>query len=391
MALRNAARNPTRSTLVVGLMSAACFLIVAVSAFRIERGEQTPTLTSGNGGFSLVAESDQPILQNLNAPDGRNAIGIPPQDSETLSHATIIGLRVRSGDDASCLNLYQPRQPRFLGLPNRFIERGGFAWADKPHGCDNPWLLLKNDLKRDADGVARVPVILEKNTANYALHLWGGLGEPFEVPDGHGGRVRLEVAALLADSLFQGDLLISEQAFLTLFPDVSGYRFFVAETPPDRTDAVRRILDRDLGNFGLSAETTDQRLAAFLAVQNTYLSTFQSLGGLGLLLGTIGLAAVQLRNVLERRGELAVLRAVGFRRRTLARLVLLENAVLLIAGVLIGLLAALLSVLPQWFGRGTTIPWTSLAVTLTAVLLTGLIAGGAAVRAATRLQRIRCD
>ena len=51
------------------------------------------------------------------------------------------------------------------------------------------------------------------------------------------------------------------------------------------------------------------RIAAFHRVENTYLSTFQSLGALGLLLGTAGLAAVLLRNVLERRRELALLRA----------------------------------------------------------------------------------
>ena len=55
------------------------------------------------------------------------------------------------------------------------------------------------------------------------------------------------------------------------------------------------------------------------------LGTFQVLGGLGLLLGSVGLGVVVLRNVLERRGELAVLLAVGFRKRTLQRLLLIEN------------------------------------------------------------------
>ena len=76
-------------------------------------------------------------------------------------------------------------------------------------------------------------------------------------------------------------------------------------------------------------------------MQNTYLATFQSLGGLGLLLGTIGLAVVQWRNVLERRGELALLRAAGFPARMLAILVALENVLLLLLGLGVGLLAAL--------------------------------------------------
>jgi len=116
-------------------------------------------------------------------------------------------------------------------------------------------------------------------------------------------------------------------------------------------------------------------------VQNTYLSTFQSLGGLGLVLGTFGLAAVQLRNVLERRGELALLRAVGFPRRRLGWLVLLENAVLLLAGLAAGLLAAGTALLPHLLGGQATIPWASLGGTLLLVLAAGLIASLAAVRA----------
>ncbi len=55
----------------------------------------------------------------------------------------------------------------------------------------------------------------------------------------------------------------------------------------------------------MQIESTRSRLMNLMAVQNTYLSTFQSLGGLGLILGTFGLAVVQLRSAMERRGELA--------------------------------------------------------------------------------------
>ena len=139
-----------------------------------------------------------------------------------------------------------------------------------------------------------------------------------------------------------------------------------------------------LGDFGFDAESTAAKLASFMAVQNTYLSTFQSLGGLGLLLGTIGLAVVQLRSVLERRAELALMRAAGFRRRRLAAMVLWENAALLIGGLGIGLVAALVSIIPQLAAGGATIPWPWLAATLGLVLIIGLVAGLAAVRVTFR-------
>src|SRR4030095_10824534 len=115
-----------------------------------------------------------------------------------------------------------------------------------------------------------------------------------------------------------------------------------------------------------------RRLAEFNAVQNTYLNTFQILGGLGLILGSVGLGLVVLRNVYERRGELAVLQAVGFTRNRLQHLVLLEHAVLLLAGIVLGVASALVAVLPAVATPGSEFPWRSLSVTLLVVLVNGV-------------------
>ncbi|MEK6250022.1 MAG: FtsX-like permease family protein, partial [Planctomycetales bacterium] len=104
----------------------------------------------------------------------------------------------------------------------------------------------------------------------------------------------------------------------------------------------------------------------------------------GLLLGMFGLAAVQLRNVFARRGELAVMRVTGFRRSRLAEMVLLENVVLLCCGLGIGIGAALLAVIPHFFISSATVPWQSLTVTLGLVLFLGLAAGLGAVQATVK-------
>jgi ABC-type antimicrobial peptide transport system permease subunit len=388
LAMRNAARNPGRSTLTIGAIAAAAFLIVSVSAFRLDPASQGPRYDSGNGGFGLLAETDLPVYHDPNTPAGQAELGFSAEDSATLKDTEIFPLRVKSGEDASCLNLYRPRQPRILGVSDKFIKRGGFAFSAQQTGdqrsARNPWLLLSRELPRqhDAEEVPRVPAILDEATAKYSLHLWRGVGETLDITDGHGQPLRLVVVGLLKNSLFQGDVLIGEQDFRHYFPEAGGYRFFLAAPPSSKQAAVQDVLQRVLGDYGFAAETTGQRLARLLAVQNTYLSTFQTLGGLGLLLGTFGLAAVELRNVLERRRELALLRAVGFRRRTLARLVMLENAILLLAGLGCGVLAAAVAVLPHFLLGGAAIPWVSLGTTLLVVLVVGLLAGLAAVRAA---------
>src|SRR5262249_28364773 len=141
--------------------------------------------------------------------------------------------------------------------------------------------------------------------------------------------------------------LMSEENFLKLYPALEGYSFFLIQTPPERTDAVKQLLEKLLAERGFEATSTTQRLAAYLAVENTYLTTFQALGGLGLLLGAMGLAVVLVRSIWERRGELALLRALGFRRSALGWLVLAENSFLLVLGLLAGAVSALLAVAPH--------------------------------------------
>ncbi len=190
----------------------------------------------------------------------------------------------------------------------------------------------------------------------------------------------------MKNSIFQGDLLIDEKSFSELYPNVSGRRMFLVGRGESSAsvDQLAQSFETALGDYGLDVERTRDRLAGFMAVQNTYLSTFQSLGALGLLLGTFGLATVQLRNVLERRGELALMRATGFRRRRLAQMVMLENAALLLFGLGTGIIAALVAILPNLLRGAASIPWLSLVGTLALVLGVGLLAGLSAVRATLR-------
>jgi len=116
-------------------------------------------------------------------------------------------------------------------------------------------------------------------------------------------------------------------------------------------------------------------------VENTYLSTFQTLGSLGLILGTAGLAVVMLRNILERRRELALLRAMGYRPADLGLMVMSESLFLLFSGLGIGAFCALLAIAPAFAARGGRFSVTSLGLLLLGVLMSGLLSSLVAMRA----------
>jgi ABC-type antimicrobial peptide transport system permease subunit len=379
LGFRNATYRPGRTVLCITLIASAAFIIVAVDSFR-RSGVSAADRKSGTGGYPLLAESLLPVVHDPNTSAGREALNLNTSEA-TLKNLSFVNLRVRPGDDTSCLNLYQPRNPKIVAPPDSFINDNRFTFqgslASTTEEKNNPWLLLNRQFD---DGA--VPVIGDANSLTYVLHL--KVGDEMTV-DHANGPLKLRIVAALSDSIFQSELLMSEKNFLRLFPSEEGYRMFLVDVPNrEQAAAVSTVLEERLSDFGFDAVSTEERLANFHRVENTYLSTFQMLGGLGLALGTLGMAAVLLRNVFERRKELALLRAVGYNSSHFAAMVITENVLMLMLGLAVGFVCALLAIAPVLFERGGRLPNISLGLLLLAVLLSGATASLVATLAALR-------
>ncbi|MDB5335517.1 MAG: FtsX-like permease family protein [Planctomycetaceae bacterium] len=379
LSLRNASRNRSRSVLTVWLIASATFMIVAVAAGQRNPAKEIPEKFSGNGGFTLVAESSQPILFDLNTAAGRAKLNLTDPAAEAIwkeAQPKIYPFRVKAGDEASCLNVFKSQLPTVLGAPRDLIERGGFRFVGMSQ--PNPWTALNEKPESGA-----VPVLADMNTLQYSMHK--GVGAKLGVPNDQEPQHHLQIAGMFDGAVFQGVLVASEERFLEVFPEQAGFQYFLIEVAPEHSAKLSTLLETRLEPFGFDAERVADRLADFLSVQNTYLSTFQTLGGLGLLLGTLGLGAVMLRNVLERRSEIALLKSIGFTTRQTAILVLSENTVLLMWGLIVGTVSALLAMLPHLLSIGTDFPWGNAILMLLAVAVVGTLAASAAVRSAVKL------
>ena len=362
--LRNLARRPARSLAVIGMMAGGIFLVTAVNAFRLDAGDAAAR-SSGTGGFALIGESALPLYEDLNTPAGREAFSL---DDELLAGVTIVPFRLRPGDDASCLNLNRAQKPVLVGVDAAKLA-GRFSFAGP-----GDWSRLQ-----DAQETAAM--------ADQATAMWGlglGLGEALNYTGADGRELPVVLRGMLAGSVLQGKMIVSEAAFLRAYPDAAGYRFFLIEAPAAKVAEVSAHLTRQLQQRGLALEPARQRLETFLSVQNTYIGIFTVLGGLGVLLGTAGLGILVARHVLERRGELGLMQAVGFLPGALKRLVLGEHAALLGAGLLLGVISAVLAVWPSLSQSGGALPLRFLGGLLLGVLAFGLAVCWLAVATAVR-------
>jgi ABC-type antimicrobial peptide transport system permease subunit len=366
LGLRNSTRRSGRSLAVVGLLACGIFMVIAVSANRHDPSADAHKRDSGTGGFKLYGESAIGILHDLNSIAGREAMGL---DDNSLSEVEFVQLRVRDGDDASCFNLNRAQRPRLLGVqPNRLQTRGSFTFAKaiEDAGPQEAWNLLHRDLGKNV-----IPAV-----GDYATVIWGlgkSIGDELEYSDEKGRTFQLRIVGTIKNSILQGSLLIAEDKFIERFPSEDGYRMLLIDSAGQKIDEVTDTLSYQLRDFGLALTPAAQRLAEFGAVENTYLSIFQLLGGLGLVLGSVGLGLVVLRNVLDRRGELAMLWAVGFDKITLRKMIFHEHSGLMVFGLVCGVVAALVAVGPALSAPGADVGYLSLILTVAGIGISGMI------------------
>ncbi len=360
---RSATRRSGRSLAIIALLACGVFMVVAVGANRRSPPAEPYSRASGTGGFALYGESSIGILYDLNSEAGRKSLRL---SDAGLDGVGAVQFRVHEGDDASCLNLNRAQQPRLLGVQVEALkERNAFKFAaevEHRKGWDLLW-------KEPQEGI--VPAIGDEPTIKWALGK--KVGDELDYTDEMGRPFRVRIVGMLESSVLQGSLAIAENEFTARFPSVDGYQVFLIDAPADKTDAIAQELLSGLRDYGLMLTPTKERLAAFNAVENTYLSIFAVLGSLGLVLGSLGLGLVVLRNMLERRGELAMLRAVGFDRGRLKRMVFYEHWPLCLAGLGCGTIAAIVAVIPALQSRGGQVPFAGLLVTVAAIGVSGAV------------------
>jgi ABC-type antimicrobial peptide transport system permease subunit len=271
------------------------------------------------------------------------------------------------GDDASCLNLNRISQPAILGVdPAALAGRFSFAVKIKETGETDPWLELNQTF---ADGT--IPAIADQTVIQWGLGM--KVGDILLYQNEKGDTLRLKLIAGTTPSVFQGFVLISAQNFLQNYPTHSGTSVFLVEGNPENQQQIGDELNSVFRDYGWEMTTTVSRLVEFYSITNTYLSIFMALGALGLILGTIGLAVILARSLLERKREIAVMIATGFDTKPIFKIIAFEYFILLVAGVLTGLIAAVIAVLPAFLSPGSDASGSTVALVVALILVNGFI------------------
>jgi ABC-type antimicrobial peptide transport system permease subunit len=356
----NLSRNKMRSLTVVTLFALGTFLVVSTGSNKLDLFANAQDKSSGTGGFMYFAETTMPVLFDINDIEKREEEGII-EDFMAVQFSKV------DGDDASCLNLNRISQPAILGLnPDGLKQRFSFAAKIDELGKNDPWLVLNQNFD---DGT--IPAIADQTVIQWGLGM--KVGDILLYQNELGDTIKLKLIAGTTPSVFQGFVIISNQNFLKNYPTSSGSNIFLIDGNFENQQQIGDELQTVFRDYGWEMESTAKRLVEFYSVTNTYLSIFLALGALGLILGTIGLAVILARTLLERRREIALMQALGFNTKPIFRIVASEYMTLLFAGILVGFIAALIATLPAFLSANTGVSFSTIGFVVGIILINGLI------------------
>jgi len=369
MLLKRIAGERRRNVMIVSFLSVGVFMVVSTGLNRKDLTAHADLPSSGTGGYDYFVETTMPVLFDANSKQGREDLNIP----ET---AELVQFQSQAGDDASCLNLNKISRPRLIACnPAAFDRRGAFTFATRTDELDaqHPWLTLNKTLVNDV-----IPAIADQTVIQWGL--MKSVGDTLIYKTEDGKDLKLKLVGGLANSVFQGNVIIAEDHFNRAFPSVSGSNVFLIDVKD--TTSVVQDLQTGMRNYGPEISKTTDRLLSFYTIENTYLNIFLMLGALGLLIGTLGLGILIFRITFEQIPEYALLLSLGFSKSIIQRMVMREKLFLMTFSVLIGLIPAVLSGLPTLMSSLYASLWIWLPAISVLVILSGAIFSLVAIRMA---------
>jgi hypothetical protein len=211
LALKNLQRNPARSLSVIALLAAGTFTIALTGSYRKTFYGTENLRNSGTGGYLLWAETTSQVPFDLNSTGGKRRLITDKMND--LDGVRFLQFQRLEGDDASCLNLNQAQRPRLLAVnPAVFDSAGAFSFTGLLPAIsgENPWKGLEVSFNDST-----FPAFADQNVLQYGLKK--KLGDTMVYRNESGKVFRLVLSGSVSNSVFQGNLLVSDKVFRKQF------------------------------------------------------------------------------------------------------------------------------------------------------------------------------
>ena len=170
--------------------------------------------------------------------------------------------------------------------------------------------------------------------------------------------------------------------------------YFATAPGVDPENEAAKLESAFLAN-GLEAQSIQEVVDDSIAASLTFNHLIQGFLALGLLVGVAALGVISARSVVERRQQIGVMRAIGFRSRMVQAAFLLESSFVALTAIVVGTILGLLlawniirdqQAQPSWENLTLIVPWVNLFVIFFVVYAVALAATLAPALRASKIE-----
>jgi putative ABC transport system permease protein len=332
----------------------------------------------------------------------RKAPGLSPADFEVVSSQS--SLPVKAHQIGTGAEDYVVR-----GLDNAFLAHTTYGLAAHAQGYGSAAAVWRALRTRHGLAVVDATVVPTRSTfvgavlPKFRLHGFYLEDEtfrpvPVEVTDPQTGRrVRLSVIGVLAQTAPQdmAGIYTSQPTLSATFgARVRPTNYLFALSPGVNAGATAKRLESAFLANGMQADSVQSLLDDAVGASLTFDRLIMGFMGLGLIVGVAALGVISARSVVERRQQIGVLRAIGFRRRMVQLAFLLESSFIALTSIVLGTVLGLIVAFnvvndsrrqPSWESMSMDVPWLTLTIIFLVVYLVALAATWLPARRASRV------
>lgn len=404
MAVAYPLRSLFRTGVTLAMFTLVVFTLVVGSTVTGSMVNAFNDVSSFGGGFDVRADvAPSTPLANVHQAL-RQAKGLTPSDFRAVATMSNLPVKARQLDQRA-----KPEDFLVHGVDNAFLRTTTFGLSAHAAGYDSAAAVWR--AVRTHPGLAVIDSLSVPHKMNYnfgavaAFHLRGfyledGTFDPtrVRVRDPQTGHARtLTVIGVLAQTAPQAmvGLYTAQSALSPVFGDrVRPTTYLIALRPGvDPVTTAKHLEAAFLAN-GMQADAISKLLHDAVSASLTFDRLIEAFMALGLFVGVTALGVISARAVVERRQQIGVLRAIGFRKRMVQLAFLIESSFIAVTAILVGTglgLAVAFNVVDEYARQPSmenldlSVPWLTLLVIFVLVYLVAMLTTLAPARRASRI------
>lgn len=300
-------RRPMRTGLAI---TAFAMVLVLVTGIAVITAGPRPSYARNSAGYDIAVVTS-----------GANPIQLPPQLQQDVAGEMALQMRTYAG---SVAGRYSSTSFNFYILPDEPVDAGpvyldhystGFG-----RGAD-VWRALRTD-------------------PHLAVSAQAGLGD-YVTLEGPAGAVELRVVGKEGPSVLQG-LIVSRAALADLDTSPGGTTLLIKARPGVDPKTLTHRIERALFDQGIQATSIRDILDQDYTSGLDYITEYDVLLHMGLLVGVLALSMIGIRAAIERRRMIGVLRALGYQPAQVLMGLVTETAVMTTIGAVTGIAAGIM-------------------------------------------------